>query len=422
MATTQGVETRPTAGLRGASWNPELLPAGMSTSVHAVATADGAQVTGYLHACGGERGVVVIMHPRELLATHYLVPSVLAAGHACWAQGTRTPGNDLRLEHEIALIDVAAGLVHLRRLGFERIVLLGNSGGAGLFAFYNQQALLAPAQRLARTPAGRPTKLGEVEMPRADGFVLIAPHPGQGRLLLNCIDPSIVDEKDPLSIDPALDPFSAANGFRAKPQSSSYAPEFVERYRRAQRARVERIDAFATAMIAERQAARARSKTAPEVRADAMRGALNEIFFVWRTDADLRCFDQTLDPSDRRWGTVWGADPIASNLGSVGFARVCTTESWLSTWSGLSSRASFELCGGSLEQPVLMLDYTGDSTVFPSDADALYATIASSSKRRQRVRGNHHGHALAAGEPSGQEIAGRLVTEWLRDTVRSSHG
>ena len=90
-------------------------------------------------------------------------------------------GNDLRLEHEIALFDVAAGMAHLRDLGYEKIVLLGNSGGAGLYTFYNQQALTPREQRIARTPGGRPTHLGELHMPEVDGFILVSPHPGQVR-------------------------------------------------------------------------------------------------------------------------------------------------------------------------------------------------------------------------------------------------
>ena len=49
------------------------------------------------------------MHPREILATHYLVPELLAADCAVWVQGARSPGNDVRLEHELAVLDVAAG-------------------------------------------------------------------------------------------------------------------------------------------------------------------------------------------------------------------------------------------------------------------------------------------------------------------------
>ena len=184
-------------------------------------------------------------------------------------------------------------------------------------------------------------------MPAPDGFIFVAPHPGQGRLLLNCIDPSVTDETDPVSVDKALDPLSADNGYKPYPEITRYSSDFVTRYRAAQRARVERIDKKAKGQIAQRMAARGRNKTKPNS-ADALRGSLNSIFEVWRTDADPRCFDLTMDPSDRRWGTVWGADPIASNVGAVGFGRVCTPESWLSTWSGnrrtpLSSVAALRL-------------------------------------------------------------------------------
>ena len=412
-ARNKGAETRPTAGLRGASWNPELLPSAMKASVHPLATADGAQILGYHYGCGGERTAVMIMHPRELLATHYMVPYIVRAGFACWVQGPRAIGNDLRLEHEIALLDVAAGVIQLRTLGYQKIVMLGNSGGAGLFAFYNEQSLIEPGKRIEKTPGGRPCRLPTATMPTVDGFIFVAPHPGQGRLLLNCIDPSVTSEADPFSVDPLLNPFGETNGFRPHPEPSRYSAEFVAKYRAAQLKRVERIDRVAREMISDRMAARARNKAIASA-ADAMHGAFNGIFVVWRTDADLRCFDLSIDPSDRRWGTVWGADPLASNLGAVGFGRVCTPESWLSTWSSVSSNAAFDRCAASIEQPTLMLYYTGDNTVFPSDARGIFDAIGTRNKVRQDIRGNHHGHALAAGDPVGQDVAGATVTEWLK--------
>jgi hypothetical protein len=66
-----------------------------------------------------------------------------------------------------------------------------------------------------------------------------------------------------------------------------------------------------------------------------------------------------------------------------------------------------------LEQPVLMLYYTGDNTVFPSDAAAIFDSIRSTQKTRIDIRGNHHGHPLKTGEPLGQEIAVAAAVEWL---------
>ena len=409
-----------TAGLRGASWDPELVPTDMKTTVFPLRTFDGAPIVGYLHARGGERNAVFIMHPRELLVSHYLAPYLVAAGYACWVQGPRTVGNDLRLEHELAVHDVATGMLKLVDLGFEKTILLGNSGGAGLFAYYNQQSLLVGAQRVARTPGGRPSKLAESPLPAADGFILVAPHPGQGKLLLSTIDPSVSDEADPFSVEPSLDPFSAANGFRSGADGgANYAADFIARYRQAQVERVERIDQMAKDSIAQRMSERKKQKDGHM--ANPYQAAYSGVFTVWRTDADLRCFDLSLDPSERRWGSVWGANPVVSNMGSVGFARICTPESWLSTWSGLSSLASFEKCGDAMEQPVLMIYYTGDNSVFPADASAIFNGIRSSDKLRCDIRGNHHGQSLRVDEANGQAIAAEQATGWLRDRFPIMH-
>ncbi|MBF6371072.1 alpha/beta hydrolase, partial [Nocardia puris] len=109
---------------------------------------------------------------------------LLARGYAVWTQGARSPNNDIALIHEQALLDVAAGQVFLRDTGFEHVVTLGHSGGGTLFAFYHQQAGRAPGDRLTQTPAGRPIDLAAADMPLPDGAVFLAPHPGQGALLL----------------------------------------------------------------------------------------------------------------------------------------------------------------------------------------------------------------------------------------------
>ena len=406
--------TGATAGFRNAGWTMEHLPAGTSVLVQPLQTLDDAATNGFLFSRGSPRTVVCIMHPREFLATHYLIPHILDAGCAAWTQASRSVGNDLRLEHEIVLHDVAAAMQRLRKLGFEKIVLLGNSGGSSLYMFYNQQALLAPERRLERTPGGRPTRLAEADMPVADGVVLVAPHPGQGLLLMNAIDPSVADESDPFSIDPALDFMALGNGFKEPPECASYAPDFVARYRAGQRARVARLDEMARTAIKERMAARKRAKEKPS-RDDVARGAHQSIMAVWRTDADLRCFDLSLDPSERNYGSVWGRNPYASNYGSVGFARLCTPESWLSTWSGLSSKAAMPETLKSVEQPTLVVEYSGDNTIFPADVDALYAVIPAKDKSRARFRGDHHGRPLAKGEAPGRNAAGAHIGQWLKE-------
>jgi hypothetical protein len=406
-----------TAGFLNTDWNPRDLPSGATTRNVVLRTADGAATGGSLYSNGPAATVVCIMHPREFMACHYFIPDIVGAGFAAWSQSPRSVGNDLRLEHEFALYDVAAGVKFLREAGFRNIVLLGNSGGSGLFSFYVQQSSLPGEQRIAKTPGGRPTNLAALEMPEVDGMIFVAPHPGQGALLLQCIDPSVVDETDPLSVDSLLDPFDVRNGFVEPPQTSRYSPEFVARYRAAQIARVRRLDEIARQLISERLAARKRVKAGGNIE-DRRRAGHSAIMTVWRTDADLRNFDLTLDPSDRPYGSLWGKDPFTSNFGSVGFARLCSPESWLSTWSGLSSNATLAKTAPSITQPTLLVEYTGDPACFPSVVNDLYVAIGASKKRHERVRGDHHGRALSSGQEPGRYIAGCLLQEWLRETFR----
>ncbi|GJH14217.1 alpha/beta hydrolase [Caballeronia novacaledonica] len=409
-----------TAGLRGANWDPALMRRPYKVVPYALQTADGQKTLGFLFSrTGTEKTVVSIMHPREMSVTHYLVPSVLDAGCACWVQGPRSIGNDLRLEHEIALLDVAAGMSHLRALDFKNIVLLGNSGGGALYAFYNQQSNLAPEARIRRTPGGRPTGLSEAEMPTADGLILVSPHPGQGTILLNSLDPSVGDENDPMSVDSALDPFSAENGYDLEARRGHYSQEFVQRYKAAQIVRAEKLDAHSRELIARKQEARKRVKDGIASASERRVAGYAPIFQVWRTDADLRAWDTSIDPSDRKVGSLWGNDPFTSNWGSVAFGRVVTPESWLSTWSGLSSNASFAKCASSIEAPTLLLEYTGDQCAYPEDFERIYSDIAAKDKSRVKVRGNHHGMALTRDDPSGREVAGQHIGTWLDRTFAS---
>ena len=380
-------------------WNPRCLPSGTQVENVPLRTADGAATGGALYVKGRPRAAVFLMHPREFFAFHYLVPAIVEAGFAAWAQLPRSVGLDLRLEHEIALFEVGAGMKFLRDRGFDRIVLLGNSGGSGLFSLYVQQATLEPTARLARTPAGRPTGLSELDMPQAQAMVYLAPHPGQGRLLMGCIDPSVTDESDPLSVEPALDAFTV---------EAPFSPDFITRYRNAQVERVRRLDEKARALVARRQQAR-------KGQGDRRVAAHTPIMTVWRTDADLRCLDLSIDPSDRKPGSVWGKDVFASNYGSVGFARTCTPESWLSSWSGLSSNAALEKTAPAVTLPTLLVEYTGDQTTFPQTVREIFGWIRASDKKHLRIRGDHHGRPLAQGEEPGRDMAGRAIGEWVKE-------
>lgn len=397
---------------------PAQIPDGTRTTAHELTTEDGATVAGLLRVIPGATTVAFLMHPRQDFSHHVLVPELLARGFAVWTQGARSVGNDLTLLHEQALLDMAAGHVFLRRQGFEHVVAVGHSGGATLAAFYLQQAALPTTERLASTPGGKPVPLPEAAMPLADGLIMFAPHPGQGALLQRVIDPSVVDETDPLSADPDLDPYNPANGFATPPESSRYSVEFIERYRQAQRARVQRIDEVAWERVHAARAARQRFGEARDPR-DRRASLATGVITVHRTDADLRSVDLGLDPNDRPYGSLFGHRPDLTNYGIVGFGRLTTPEAWLSTWSANATRADLARCLPDVDVPALLVELTGDQACFPDDATRFAALLPHADVSHVRVPGRHFGAPLHEGMTSGATVAGEEMGHWIGERFPS---
>ncbi|PIB03858.1 hypothetical protein B1C81_35535 [Streptomyces sp. HG99] len=394
------------------------LPAGTETTVIPVAAFDGVVSRGFLYARGGERTVVVVSHPRGDMSRHYAAPAVLEAGYAFYAHQPRSLNNDVDCEHERVLLDLAAGLSHLRNeRGFEKIVLLGNSGGGSLLAFYQQQASTALPGRLRDTAAGEPLDLNAVQMPSADGIVLLAAHPGQGAFMLTGIDPSVIDENDPLAVDPELDMYNPANGFCEPPEPSKYSMDFLERYRAAQRDRVARLDARARGLIAEQQ--RYRQQTQQPGFTDlpleertyiTRRAVLGTYMTVHRTEADPAYLDLSLHAwkSTRTPASILGSRPDQVNYAPAGFGRLVTPRAWLSTWSGLSTRATLIESLKSVHEPLLLISLTSDSLGFPDTSKAQFDASPAEDKTMRFFEAAHFATPLPA-----RHKALRSVVEWL---------
>src|SRR5579875_886884 len=92
-------------------WWPASPPEGTRIEPHTLVAHDGevSRATLYEPARGSST-VLCLMHPRQDLQRHPLIPELLADGFAVWAQSSRTSGNDLTLVHEAVLFDVAAGI------------------------------------------------------------------------------------------------------------------------------------------------------------------------------------------------------------------------------------------------------------------------------------------------------------------------
>jgi hypothetical protein len=224
----------------------------------------------------------------------------------------------------------------------------------------------------------------------------------------------VTDEHDPVSCDPALDLYDAANGFVEPPGETRYEPEFLARYRAGQRARVERLDTTARDRVAHRRAARARWQDTSSA-ADRRRSIATEFLTVYRTDADPRFVDLSLDPSRRTVGSLWGMRPDWINYGAVGFGRVVSPEAWLSTWSGLSSRASIARAGPGMKLPALVVSYSGDHGIFPSDTALIASSLAAPDIARVEIDADHYGFS-GSGSPTGRDDAVAAIAAWIRAT------
>lgn len=393
------------------------LPEGTRTETISFKAADGVPSRGVLYTKGGEKTVVCFSHPRADMSQHYLIPYLLNAGFAAYGHQCRGLNNDVDCEHEKIAQDLAAGFRYLKeQRKFEKLVLVGNSGGGGLFTFYQEQAATPPPGRIIDTVGGEPLDLNAVEMPAADGLVMMATHPGEGALMLDAIDPSVVDEDDPLSVDPSLDMYNPANGYREPPESSTYSAEFLERYRAGQAARVARLDAKARGWIAE-SAFYTKKMTDPQFSESPLeerhfirrRASAGRYMIIYRTEANPAYCDLSLHSweSKREVGSVATTDPLRGNYGPGGFSRYITPRAWLSSWS-ISSRANVIRNIESIHVPLLMLAYRGDNVCFPDDNRDQVAACPSTDKTMEFIDGDHYGLPLTE-----RDKGMKLIVAWL---------
>jgi pimeloyl-ACP methyl ester carboxylesterase len=406
---------------------PDIDPAVRQRVVQLYADDGGkARAILYRPSRGNPRTAILMAHPRADFAHHYTIPYWVEAGFGACALNTRYLNNDTMMLHENLILDLAAAIRFLREEeGFEWIVMLGNSGGGSLFAYYDAQARAPKGERVAAPPGGGPPDLNRFELPSADGLILLAAHPGQGMVLMGSIDAAVADEHDPFASDPELDMYDERNGYRTPPELSRYPPRWLERYRAAQRARVARLDAIARSHLAAADQARAASKRPDFAAAPAADRALMQrramrpqIMVIYRTQANPNYLDLTLDPSQRSVGSIFSPRPDLFNYHAFGLAHVATPEAWLSTWSGLSSRAHLILNLPTVTFPTLVVGAMADQDIFVADAHAELAASGAADKQLEFIEGADHfmragGSRADLGDPRPRLM--KLLSGWVRE-------
>ncbi len=100
-----------------------------------------------------KRWAATIMHPTSNFMGHYLISPLARRGLCCLGVNSRYAGNNVVLLMERVIQDLGAAVTFLKGLGYERVALIGNSGGGSLAAFYQAQA---EKLTVTRTPAGDP--------------------------------------------------------------------------------------------------------------------------------------------------------------------------------------------------------------------------------------------------------------------------
>jgi hypothetical protein len=198
----------------------------------------------------------------------------------------RSDNNEAIVNFENVALDIKQGVEYLRKQpGVRKVVLIGFSGGGPATSFY--QAVAENGVSYCQGP-GKLTQCPDSlkDLPKADGLFLLDAHPGNTINALRSLNPAVIDENDPSKLDPALDPFNPANGFNASGHSV-YSQEFLDRYFKAQAARMNRLIDKAQAMRA-------------DLAAGKMTTTDDAPFIVYRNRARLMDFSMSVHPGSMR--------------------------------------------------------------------------------------------------------------------------
>ena len=331
------------------------------------------------------RVAVIATHYNVDFSEHYLAPFLAARGLGFLGWNTRFRGDEIHFLLDQALVEIGVGVRWLRdHAGVDHVVLLGNSGGGSLMAAYQSEAV----EPVVRPAPGMRLAAGLDQLVAGDAFIALAAHSGRPEVLTAWMDPSVVDETDPITAAPDLDLWNPHNG-------PPYTQEFVTRYRQAQRDRNNRITAWAQDQLT-------RLEGTP---------AGDRLFTVPRVWADPRMVDPTLEPTQREPNSCYAGDPHWANYSVWGIGTCCTLRSWLSMWSLETSQCQAAPHLAKVTVPSLVINADADTGVFPSDAEAIAGALASPDKTVMSMAGEHYFR-----QPAGaRDAVADRIAAWIAE-------
>jgi pimeloyl-ACP methyl ester carboxylesterase len=335
--------------------------------------------------------VFLFMHPTSTLQLLPMPAAMAEAGLHVLCAGSRYARNDSALIMEKVVYDLGAYIRHAREvLGYEKVVLVGWSGGGSLSLFYQAQA---ENPTITHTPAGDPYDLTAAKLSRADGVVFIAAHLSRAETLTEWLDPSVINELDPDNRDREFDIYDPRC-----PNQAPFSADFVQAFREAQRARNRRITAWAQELLEKLR-----------TRGD---GEIERAFVTHRTMCDVRWLDPSIDPSGRKPDWCYMGNPRTVNVGPVGLARFSTLRSWLSQWSYDLSNAKGPANAARIHTtPVLQIENQADDAVPATHNPIIHAALATQDKEFVSLHGATHYYL---GQPELLARCISTVLDWSR--------
>ncbi|WP_409019386.1 alpha/beta hydrolase family protein [Brevundimonas vesicularis] len=333
--------------------------------------------------------LLIFMHPASTLQLLPVPRAAAARGAHVLCAASRYAKNDTAAILEKVVLDLGAHIRHAKTVwGYDKVILVGWSGGGSLSLFYQSQA---ESPTIIETPAGDPVDLVGAGLIPADAVVFQAAHMSRSQLLADIIDPSVRDELNPDDRNPEFDIYDPAN-----PNQPPYGADFIEAYRQAQVARIRTITA--------------RAKETLETLRRRNTGELERGFITHRTMADPRFLDASLDPNGRRIGWCYMGAPETVNNGPVGLARFSTLRSWLSQWSIDDSNGDGLVCAARMKAPLLVIENTADDAVPQPHSKRIFDASTSPDKTFAAIEGATHYYAS---QPELLAQATDLTLGWL---------